>query len=135
MKPTALLYVSLACLSLTVPASAEVLYEEGFVFDPEVESHGHVHASCIVECPNGDLRVVWYENGPPLPEPYNSGDRDKRDDVRIGGGRRPAGASPMVVGRTSRVTGSTYTTTARPISRTRTSSAGCGSAPPVTKAG
>ena len=51
-------------------ASAEVFYEEELIFNPEIESHGHVHASCIVECPNGNLRAVWYENGPELPPPY-----------------------------------------------------------------
>ena len=44
-------------------------------------------------CPNGDLRAVWYENGPALPAPYASGQQDKSDDVRIGGGRMPAGAT------------------------------------------
>ena len=38
----------------------DVLYEEQFIFDPEVSSHGHVHASTVVECPNGDLRAVWF---------------------------------------------------------------------------
>ncbi len=68
------------------------LYEEGFIFDPAAADHGHVHASCIVECPNGDLRAVWYENGPPLPPPHYRGDRDKSDDVRIGGARKPRDA-------------------------------------------
>lgn len=63
------------------------------VFDPASGEHGHVHASCIVECPNGDLRVIWYENGTPLPDPYFSKQRDKSDDVRIGGSRRPHGAT------------------------------------------
>jgi predicted neuraminidase len=68
------------------------MYEEAFVFDPAQEDHGHVHASCVVECPNGDLRAVWYENGPALPPPYFSEQRDKSDDVRIGGSRKPKGA-------------------------------------------
>ena len=76
---------------LATAAEAPPLYEAQFVFDPKVESHGHVHASCIVECPNGDLRAVWYENGPPMPAPYYTGDRDKSDDVRIGGARKPNG--------------------------------------------
>ena len=42
-------------------------YHNELIFDPAVQSHGHVHASCIVECPNGDLLAVWYENGPKLP--------------------------------------------------------------------
>ena len=73
--------------------SAAPLYEAEFVFDPAAEPHGHVHASCIVECPNGDLRVVWYENGPSLPPPYFSEQRDKSDDVRIGGARKPSGTA------------------------------------------
>jgi predicted neuraminidase len=53
-----------------------------------------VHASAIVQCPNGDLRACWYENGPALPSPpYLAGDRDKSDDVRIGGSRLAMGAS------------------------------------------
>jgi len=71
--------------------SAQALYKATYIFDPEEESHGHVHASCIVECPNGDLRAVWYENGKPLPPPYYSENRDKSDDVRIGGARKPKG--------------------------------------------
>lgn len=66
--------------------------EECLVFDPETEDRGHVHASCIVECPNGDLRVVWYENGNPLPPPYYAENKDKSADVRIGGSRRKPGA-------------------------------------------
>ena len=71
----------------------DIIHEEAFVFDPQVQSHGHVHASCIVECPNGDLLTVWYENGPRLPEPYFSGQSDKSDDVRIGGARKRKGAA------------------------------------------
>jgi len=70
-------------------ATAKSLYEEAFIFNPQVESHGHVHASCIVECPNGDLRAVWYENGEELPLPYFSENKDKSGDVRIGGSRKP----------------------------------------------
>jgi predicted neuraminidase len=83
--------LSVWLLALTLGAQAEVLYEKGVVFDPAVESHGHVHASCIVECPNGDLLAVWYENGPPLATYYYQKDADKRDDVRIGGARRRRG--------------------------------------------
>ena len=72
--------------------NARSLYEAQFIFDPEIESHGHVHASCIVECPNGDLRAVWYENGTKLPPPYYLENRDKSDDVRIGGARKDQGA-------------------------------------------
>lgn len=79
-------------MSIYRNADAEVLYEEEFIFDPQVESHGHVHASCIVECPNGDLRAVWYENGEELPPPYFSENKDKSGDVRIGGARKIQGA-------------------------------------------
>ncbi|HPC59618.1 MAG TPA: exo-alpha-sialidase [Verrucomicrobiota bacterium] len=44
--------------------------------------HWHNHSSCVVECPNGDLLVCWY-NG--------SGERTA-DDVRILGARKPRGA-------------------------------------------
>lgn len=72
---------------------AEPLYEARYIWDAEADpSHGHVHASCIVELPNGDLLTAWYENSDPMPPPYYSGDRDKRDDVRIGGSRLRAGA-------------------------------------------
>lgn len=74
-------------------ASGPALFESNFIFDPETSSHGHVHASCLVECPNGDLLAVWYENGPQLPPPYFSEQRDKSDDVRIGGSRKPKGAA------------------------------------------
>jgi len=74
-------------------APEQVVFESSFIFDPEKESHGHVHASCVVECPNGDLRAVWYENGRELPPPYFSKERDKSDDVRIGGSRKPNGGA------------------------------------------
>ena len=71
------------------------LFESGPIFDPEqaIEPHGHVHASCIIECPNGDLRAVWYENGRNLPAPYFNEQKDKAANVRIGGSRRQAGAT------------------------------------------
>jgi predicted neuraminidase len=77
----------------TSPA-AEPVYKSEFVFAHEAQSHGHVHASTIIECPNGDLRVVWYENGPKLDEPrYYNARNDKSDDVRIAGSRKSKGAS------------------------------------------
>jgi predicted neuraminidase len=69
------------------------LFESQFIFDPAGESHGHVHASCLVECPNGDLRAVWYENGTALPAPYFSEQQDKSADVRVGGAYKPAKAA------------------------------------------
>src|SRR5204862_85842 len=77
---------------LTSGAQAQGKFEAGFIFDPAVESHGHVHASSIIEGPNGDLRAVWYESGKPLPPPYFSKQQDKSDDVRIGGARKAKGA-------------------------------------------
>ena len=88
----ALLLAWLTASTLVSPAVAAPFFEAEVVFDPATGEHGHVHASCIVECPNGDLRVVWYENGTPLPEPYFSRQKDKSDDVRIGGARKPQGA-------------------------------------------
>ena len=73
---------------LACGAYAQGKFGAEFIFDPAVESHGHVHASCIIEAPNGDLRAVWYENGTPLPPPYFSKQHDKSDDVRIGGARK-----------------------------------------------
>ena len=82
----------MACLLISA-AAEQPLCETGFVFDPGAERHGHVHASCVIAAPNGDLRAVWYENGPALPPPYFSEQRDKSADVRIGGSRKAAGAA------------------------------------------
>jgi predicted neuraminidase len=75
------LHVSFFAL-LTAAASANgadrkatPLYEAEVIFPPE---HWHNHASCIVECPNGDLLVCWY-NG--------SGERSA-DDVKVEGARK-----------------------------------------------
>ena len=43
-----------------------------FIFKPDKIKHGHTHASCIVELPNGDLLTCWYE-----------GESDKSRDVHI----------------------------------------------------
>lgn len=85
----------LVFISCAIAETAQApIFESELIFDPDqtAEPHGHVHASCIVECPNGDLRVVWYENGRELPSPYFSAQRDKSADVRIGGSRRQRGA-------------------------------------------
>ena len=74
-------------------SAAEPYFKAQEIFDPAVKSHGHVHASSIVVCPDGGLRAVWYENGPDLPSPrYYNTDQDKNDNVRIGGSRRAPGA-------------------------------------------
>ncbi len=79
-------------LFATVAGAEEALYESRLVFEPTDQTPGHVHASCVVECPNGDLLAAWYENGTPLSPPYFSAQGDKSDDVRIGGARLPKGA-------------------------------------------
>jgi predicted neuraminidase len=72
MQMTALVYstVFLLAQGVSVP-----LYEAEPIFPPE---HLHNHASCIVECPNGDLLACWY-NG--------SGERSA-DDVKVEGARK-----------------------------------------------
>src|SRR5260370_1201854 len=74
-----------ACVSLWViiawrtTAAGPGLYNAALIFPPE---HWHNHASCIVECPNGDLLVCWY-NG--------SGERNA-DDVKVLGARKKQGS-------------------------------------------
>ena len=63
----------------------EPFLESSLIYEPTDETPDHVHASCVVECPNGDLIAVWYENGKQLPPPHFSDAGDKSDDVRIGG--------------------------------------------------
>ncbi len=82
-----------------LPLAETSLYRERFIFS---ENRGHVHASSVVETPNGSLIAVWYENGPTNDTYYyRGGDEDKADDVRIGGARwRPGSASwdaPFVI--------------------------------------
>lgn len=74
-------YSSLCLVLFCLPTLADEkpLYEEALIFPPE---HWHNHASCIVECPNGDLLTCWY-NG--------SGERNS-DDVKIEGARKRRGA-------------------------------------------
>jgi predicted neuraminidase len=71
------LLASVLAASLGYAAEAP-LYEADLVFPPE---HWHNHASCIVECPNADLLVCWY-NG--------SGERSA-DDVKVEGARNRRG--------------------------------------------
>lgn len=72
---------------------AESLYKTENIFEPTADSPEHAHASCIVECPNGDLLAVWYENGVKRDDYYYTKDGDKSDDVRIGAARRITGQS------------------------------------------
>ena len=51
----ALLIALLACAS--VRPSARAFHEAELIFPLE---HWHNHASCIVECHNGDLLVCWF---------------------------------------------------------------------------
>jgi predicted neuraminidase len=72
-------------------AQTSALYRERFIFAGD---RGHVHASSVVETPNGSLLAVWYENGPPNASYYyRGGDQDKSDDVRIAGARLSNGAA------------------------------------------
>ena len=76
----ALLFAILAAAATGNGAFAKdaPLYESELIFPPE---HWHNHASCIVECPNGDLLACWY-NG--------SGERSA-DDVKVEGARKHKG--------------------------------------------
>ena len=86
------LLVTLVAAAAAMNVSAAPLYEAQTIFEPPAsDPQFHAHASCIVECPNGDLLACWYENGSLLPAPYFSGQRDKSDDVHIGGSRKARG--------------------------------------------
>jgi len=81
------LFVIIGSLTLGVYCPAQSsLHKAGhpflnaeLLFPPE---HWHNHASCIVECPNGDLLVCWY---------HGSGERTA-DDVLVLGARKAKGA-------------------------------------------
>ncbi len=76
MKRPSIIVVIAACIfSLEVAA-----FEAEFMFPPQDK---HVHASSIVECPNGDLLAAWF---------HGSGERTA-DDVRIQGARLRRGAA------------------------------------------
>lgn len=62
------------------PIFSEPYYEENLIFPPQEK---HVHSSCIVECPNGDLLACWF---------YGSGERTA-EDVLIQGARLRKGAT------------------------------------------
>ena len=55
------------------------IYSSELIFPLE---HWHNHASCVVECPNGDLLVCWF---------HGSGER-QADDVKVEGARLPKGS-------------------------------------------
>jgi predicted neuraminidase len=93
-------FIAIAGTLLSVPPMhSSPIYRERMIFSGD---RGHVHASSVVETPNGSLLAVWYENGPKNPGYYfQGGDEDKSDDVRIAGARlAPGGASwsePFVI--------------------------------------
>jgi predicted neuraminidase len=73
--------VLMLLLTLAVPAGAQKpFYESQHLFPP---TRWHNHGSCIVELPNGDLLVCWY-NG--------SGERTA-DDVKVEGMRKRKGTT------------------------------------------
>ena len=61
---------------------ADISLKGEFIFKPDKIKHGHTHASCIVECPNGDLLACWYQ-----------GETDRSDDVHIQAARLKKGKS------------------------------------------
>ena len=78
-------------LAMRPVGEPQSVHRERFVFTGD---RGHVHASSVVETPNGSLLAVWYENGPASEHYYfQGGDEDKADDVRIGGARLPRDAA------------------------------------------
>jgi predicted neuraminidase len=69
-----LIGVTAGTATLAATTRPEPFLESELIFPPET---WHVHASCIVELPNGDLLVCWF---------HGSGER-KADDVKIEGAR------------------------------------------------
>ena len=76
----ALLRFDAAFNSAGAARNVEVPFLESEIIFPL--EHWHNHASCIVECPNGDLLVCWF---------HGSGERTA-DDVKIEGARKRKGA-------------------------------------------
>src|SRR3989441_3193751 len=71
--------IGLAIPARTDKVEARPFHEAELIFPLE---HWHNHASCIVECPNGDLLVCWY---------HGSGERTA-DNVVVLGARLNKGA-------------------------------------------
>ena len=65
--------------AVSAESAAKPFIESELIFPPE---HWHNHASCIVECANGDLLVCWF---------HGSGERTA-DDVKVEGARLPEAA-------------------------------------------
>jgi len=78
MKQVGLLFLSLVFCLQQVQSQPKITGD--FIFQPDKIKHGHTHASCIVECPNGDLLACWYE-----------GETDKSRDVHIQAARLKKG--------------------------------------------
>jgi len=66
-------------LSMVVSISAKPIYHERLIFPLQDK---HVHSSCIIECPNGDLLACWF---------HGSGERTAADVV-IQGARLSKGS-------------------------------------------
>jgi predicted neuraminidase len=80
MSPRAtFLWIVSVLFALRLSAEEAPFLESEFIFPPE---RWHVHSSCIVEAPNGDLLVCWFQG---------SGER-KSDDVKIEGARLKKGS-------------------------------------------
>lgn len=75
---TRLAALALLAISAAVACSAQPLYRSELIFPPE---RYHNHASCIIQCPNGDLLACWYRGVGP----------EKGDDVQIMGARKVKG--------------------------------------------
>ncbi len=89
-----LLLISLGSNRLAWAEKPLPFYRAESVFQYDQSLGKHTHASSIIECPNGDLLVVWYENGDKLKDPrYFSRQKDKSDDVRIAGSRKVKGTN------------------------------------------
>ena len=69
----------MAFAASSVTRGAEVFHNSELIFPLE---NWHNHASCIVECPNGDLLVCWF---------HGSGERSA-DDVQVEGARLRKGS-------------------------------------------
>jgi len=98
-RASAILLLGLGAAAAPGPRAETALHREHLIFAGD---RGHVHASSVVETPNGSLLAVWYENGPASEAYYfRGGDEDKADDVRIAGARLRAGSaswdSPFVI--------------------------------------
>lgn len=70
-----ILLALVCCVCAGRASAAKPSYKAELIFPPE---RNHNHASCIVECPNGDLLACWYRGVGP----------EKGDDVAVFGSRK-----------------------------------------------